>query len=224
MSGAGDHDDFAFEPIPGLPAHLPEGEHILWQGSPRWRGLLRHALHIGLIALYCGILMAWVVISGVADGQPLASALQSIVMPMVAVAVLFAILTGLGYGLARSTIYTITNRRVVMRFGLVLPITINLPFKRIETAALKRYADGTGDIPLTLKGKDRIAWLHLWPHTRPWRFSKPQPMLRDLPEADSVASLLAEAMANELPEGRAMPPQGTEPKVDAAGRAGMAAA
>ena len=29
----------------------------------------------------------------------------------------FAILLGLAYGLARSTIYTITNRRVVMRFG-----------------------------------------------------------------------------------------------------------
>jgi hypothetical protein len=30
-------DDFAGEPIPGLPADLPEGEKLLWQGSPGWR-------------------------------------------------------------------------------------------------------------------------------------------------------------------------------------------
>ena len=30
------HDDFAFEPRRGLPAVLPDGERLLWQGSPRW--------------------------------------------------------------------------------------------------------------------------------------------------------------------------------------------
>ena len=28
-----DHDDFAFEPVPGLPELLPQGETLLWQGS-----------------------------------------------------------------------------------------------------------------------------------------------------------------------------------------------
>ncbi len=28
------HDDFAFDPLPGLPEALPAGENILWQGRP----------------------------------------------------------------------------------------------------------------------------------------------------------------------------------------------
>jgi hypothetical protein len=28
------HDDFAFEPVKGLPELPPEGEHLLWQGRP----------------------------------------------------------------------------------------------------------------------------------------------------------------------------------------------
>ena len=32
---------------------------------------------------------------------------------------------------ARTTVYTITNRRVVMRFGIALPMTLNLPFTLI---------------------------------------------------------------------------------------------
>ena len=33
------------EPIPGLPEKLPEGERILWQGSPSARALVIHAFH-----------------------------------------------------------------------------------------------------------------------------------------------------------------------------------
>ena len=29
-----------FEPVPGLPETLPEGESMLWQGKPGWRGVL----------------------------------------------------------------------------------------------------------------------------------------------------------------------------------------
>ena len=31
------HDDFAFEPVRGLPAELPRGERLIWQGAPDWR-------------------------------------------------------------------------------------------------------------------------------------------------------------------------------------------
>ena len=33
--------DFNFEPQPGLPAPLPQGEDLLWQGSPDARLLAR---------------------------------------------------------------------------------------------------------------------------------------------------------------------------------------
>ncbi len=32
------HDDFAFEPIPGLPGTPPRGETLLWQGRPTHGG------------------------------------------------------------------------------------------------------------------------------------------------------------------------------------------
>jgi hypothetical protein len=44
------HDDFAFEPVPGLPAPLPKGERILWQGSPRWQSLARTAYYVNIVA------------------------------------------------------------------------------------------------------------------------------------------------------------------------------
>ena len=208
MSGSSHYDDdFAFEPVPGLPEHLPEGERILWQGAPRWTGIANHVLHAKPIALYCAILTGWIVVSGASAGESGLVVLQSLGLPIVLVAALFAILFGIAYGLARSTVYTITNRRVVMRFGMAVPITINLPFPEIETAGLKQHGDGTGDIPLAIKGNDKIAWLHLWPHARPWRVLKPEPMLRSLPEVDKVAALLANVMAEAVPEGRAVLPK-----------------
>ena len=54
-------------------------------------------------------------------------------------------------------------------------------------------ADGSGDLPLTLSGEDRIAWLHLWPHARPFHLAHPEPMLRSVPDAAAVAQLLSQA-------------------------------
>jgi hypothetical protein len=201
------HDDFDFEPVPGLPEHLPEGEDILWQGRPGVIGLANHVLHVKPVALYCAILIGWIVISGASSGLGGLGVLQSLGLPLLLVAALFTILFALAYGLARSTIYTITSRRVVMRFGMAVPITINLPFIEIATAALKQHGDGRGDIPLALKGNDKLAWLHLWPHVRPWRLIKPEPMLRSLPNATRVAAILAEAMAAAVPEGHAVLPK-----------------
>ena len=44
------HDDFATEPVPGLPGHLPPGEVVLWQGRPdAWR-LAREAFALDWFA------------------------------------------------------------------------------------------------------------------------------------------------------------------------------
>ncbi len=96
---------------------------------------------------------------------------------------------------SRTTVYTITDRRVVMRVGVVLSLTFNLPFGRIAAAGLRRYPDGSGNIPLTLSAQDKIAFMHLWPHVRPWRLARPEPMLCCVPEAAQVAEILAQAWA-----------------------------
>lgn len=188
------HDDFAVEPIPGLPERPPEGEHILWQGAPDWRALARRAFHTRKIAIYAGLLLAWHGTTALYDGATLGAALTAVAgaLPFAAAAVGIPAL--LAWLTARSTIYTITSKRLVIRGGVALPLTINLPFSKIDAAAMKRHRDGSGDIPLTLKGEDRIAYLALWPNVRPWRLARPQPMLRALPDATEVAPLLARAL------------------------------
>ena len=43
---------------------------------------------------------------------------------------------------------------------------------------------------------DHIAYVHLWPHARPWHVRRTQPMLRALPDARLVASVLSAALAD----------------------------
>ena len=54
-----DHDDFAFEPIPGLPERLPAGEEMLWQGRPDTAALAREAYGIRWIAGYFALIVLW---------------------------------------------------------------------------------------------------------------------------------------------------------------------
>jgi hypothetical protein len=183
------------EPVRGLPAYLPPGEQILWQGAPAWRGLARRAFHLRKVALYCAAMLLWRGWVELADGASAAgAALAMLKLAPVALAAI-AVLAALGWLYARATVYTITSRRVVLRIGVALPITINIPFAIIGSADLRRHGDGTGDLALGLAGSGRIAWLHLWPHARPWHLARPQPMLRALPEAERAAALLAAALA-----------------------------
>jgi hypothetical protein len=186
--------EFDFEPIRGLPAKLPAGERILWQGAPHWWAMARSAFHVRKLAVYCAILAIWRFVADLSDGLGLAVAVGSVLwlIPFAMAALGLPLLFGWLY--ARSTVYTITNQRVVMRYGVALPMTVNLPFRRIDSAALKVGRNGMGDLPLQLMGRDRIAYLHLWPNARPWRFRRPEPMLRAIPEAKRVGALLADAL------------------------------
>ena len=89
---------------------------------------------------------------------------------------------------------SITNKRVVMRYGVALPMALNIPFKRIASASIARHARETADIPLVLSGPDRISYLHLWPHVRPWRVTRPEPMLSAVPDGARVAEILGRAL------------------------------
>ena len=181
------------EPIPGLPHTLPPGEHILWQGRPQWRGLLRHTFHVRWLVAYSSVLSAIRGVVALQHGSSAASAVlaSAAVLPLAALCI--AVLALIAWLNARATVYTITTKRVVMRFGVAFPMTFNLPYKRLAAASVNLLGGG-GDIALQLLPPDRIAWLHLWPHARPWRFARAQPMLRALPDATRVAELLAEAV------------------------------
>jgi Bacterial PH domain len=182
-----------FEAQYGLPEMLPQGEHILWQGAPDWKVLSRRVFHVNKVAAYFALMMAWRFTSVMADTQDIAAAFASLAWLVPFFALGLGLLLLLGWWSARTTAYTLTNKRVVMRIGIVLTVTYNLPLARIESADLHDAGAGCQDIALTLERGTNIAWLHLWPHVRPWRVAKTQPMLRALPDADAVSALLATA-------------------------------
>ena len=183
-----------FEAVHGLPEALPTDETMLWQGSPDALLMARQALHLDLIGSYFAALVAWSGISAWYDG----AALTQTLIIMGRATALFALAMGLlgviGLLIARTSVYTITDRRVVMRIGVVLSITFNLPFKALASADVKSRKAGDGDIVLKIAGSDRIAWLHLWPHAQPWHMKTARPMLRAIAEPDYVAGVLADAV------------------------------
>jgi hypothetical protein len=181
------------EPQYGLPERLPANEKILWQGSPDARVLARSAFHIRKLALYFVALVAINAASVVTDGATAMDVLLALVWPAGLSALALGGVWTLAWLTARTAVYTVTDRRVVMRIGIVLTLTFNLPLRTLETAAMRQGPDGHGDIVLALKGPDHIAWLHLWPHARPWHLTRTQPMLRALPQVADVAALLQKA-------------------------------
>lgn len=190
-----DHDDFDFEPVRGLPQMLPRGERMLWQGAPRWQDLAVHAFHVRKVVWYFAGLTILAGVLRLAEGEGIAMAIRPFqwLMPMGLVAA--ALLSGLAWLSARTSVYTITTKRVVMRIGMALPVSINLPFNQIDGASLRLFNNGSGDLPLKVTSKDRVAYMMLWPHARPFKFAHPQPALRCIARADDVASLLAAALA-----------------------------
>lgn len=193
------NDDFDFEPIPGLPEALPAGETLLWQGRPEEVRLGREAFRMGWVALYFGLLGLWQVATAFHDLSTFAEAWRTSLGSVLSTAIMaFATLglfSFLGRMMARGTVYSITSKRVILRFGLAMPMAINIPFSRIDGAAVKLNADGTGNIPLKLVRGKRLAFIMLWPNVKPWRFFGAEPMLRAIPDAQNVAKLLADAIA-----------------------------
>lgn len=186
-----DHDDFAMEPVPGLPEAPPKGEEVLWQGRPDTRALAREALGLNWVAGYFVALAVWRVFA-VSDGS--AGSVVAIMLPYLAVGLLVCgILLGLAAIYARTTIYTITTARVAMRIGAALTVTLNLPYTQIANASLDLKRRGTGTIALETLGETRLSYLVCWPHVRPWHLSRTQPALRCIPDAARVAQMLSEA-------------------------------
>ena len=185
-------DDFKFEPVRGLPEALPDDEEIIWQGSPDpWR-LAVEALSLKWIAGYFLLLAIWRVGASSASfpiGTAIAHAVPFVVAGLVATAILYGIATIQ----ARCTVYTLTTKRVAMRIGAALTMTLNLPYVQIGTAQLDLKKGGTGTIAFELMGQVRLSYLMTWPHVRPWYMARTQPALRCIPEAEKVAALFAEA-------------------------------
>lgn len=185
--------EYEFEPQFGLPERLPDDEVIVWQGSPDVGALANSAFHLKKLGFYFAVLIVACAWSALESGGRLMAVLLAVkwIVPL-AVMGMLSIWT-LAWLTARTTVYTVTSKRVVMRLGIVLTVSFNLPFKQIASADVRVLKDGFGDITLALQGSDSIAWVHLWPSVRPWRISKPEPTLRAVPDVQAVSDKLRQA-------------------------------
>lgn len=177
----------------GLPEPLPVGEHILWQGSPDERLLARCAFHTRKLAVYFGLLLQLRGAFVLSDTGDWLLATKAILWVLPVFAAAWLAIFWLARLSARTSVYTITDKRVVMRVGIVLSLSFNLPFKQIEGARLKSLTGSAGDISLTIAPPTRLAYLNFWPHARPWKLAAAEPMLRSIANVNDVAKILMDA-------------------------------
>jgi Bacterial PH domain len=189
-------NEYEIEPIPGVPGILPASETILWQGRPAWQSFLVHALYLKWVAGYFAVLTAWRFSAALSDGMTPGAAVTSALWLMPMWLAVIAMMAGYAWGISRSTIYTLTSKRLIMRSGVAVPIAVNVPYSQVSGAGLKVFADGTGQVALELDGEIRLAYLAIWPNARPGHYLNPQPLIRCIPEPAKVASILAKALAD----------------------------
>jgi hypothetical protein len=205
---------------------------MLWQGAPSWRGLAWRVLHLREVAIYFAMLIAWFAFSAVWTGAGVQKALYNAAVLLIPGLVAAGLLGFIAWLSAGTTLYTITSKRIVMRIGIVLPTTFNIPYAQVTSADAALRRDGTGDISVKL-ASDHIAYLVLWPHARPWRLRNPEPAMRELPDAARVASLLADALrtangqpaaAPSAPMSPARPARAVKPRRELSPQGGLSAA
>ena len=184
--------DNEFEAQYGLPENLPEDEKILWQGSPVFASLVNKVFFLRLLIFYfiflLGFGLYW-------DFQkvPQSEALTNLLANFLLSGFSLAALTLLAHLTCSTAVYTLTNKRVVMRIGIVLTLTFNIPFKQILASDFKKHSDGSGDISFSIDPSTKIAFIHLWPHCRFKSFAHPEPALKCVENVSDVAFLIHEA-------------------------------
>lgn len=195
-----DEEDGPQEPVRGLPEQLPEGEKILWQGSPSGLALAFGAFRLRWIIGYFVVMTLFRTANLTASDAAPAALTEAVTSSLIFCAVATAIVLGLAWSMSRAAVFTITNHRVVLRYGVAIRKYVNVPFSKMGAAQLSRKSARVGDISFKVTGPGKPPYLHLWPFARPLKFSDPQPMMRGIKEPDMVAETLARAVQAQAPE------------------------
>lgn len=180
----------------GLPAETttPPPETVFWEGRPGWRASAFRVWHVRLVACWFAVLLgdgAVQIWRGVATGP---DALLGEARLFLIGGVTIALLTWLARLTARTTSYTITDRRVVMRFGIALRAKLVIPLRAISHVGVRVHSDQTGDLALRLVEGQSVLYPKLWPHARPWHLLRPEPMLRGIADAGTAGTVLSRAI------------------------------
>ncbi len=180
--------------IPGVDEPLPAGEEILWSGSPDVRATTRHVMHLRVWGSYMAVLIALVGISALSSLSA-ADTARVLLLPLLLTGMLLASVAWFGRAVARTTTYVVTSQRVILQLGIAFPISINIPLRLIDNAAIKRFRDGSGELRLTLSPEVKLAYVALWPHVDVFRsLAHPRPKLRGLAAPDVVGQVIRDAV------------------------------
>ncbi|WP_291043804.1 photosynthetic complex putative assembly protein PuhB [Hyphomonas sp.] len=194
-----DEEEGGGEPVRGLPQALPEGEQLLWQGSPGTLAFAIHAFHIRFVLGYFVLATSWRLANMDTAGATGLEMTRVAINSGIGAAAGIGLLVLIAWAMARATVYTVTSKRVVLRYGVAIRKYVNLPFDQIASADMRRYGKDKGDIVLSLASAGGLAYMRLWPHVRPLRINRPQPMFRGLTGVDAVARTLASAITAHAP-------------------------
>ena len=178
---------------------LIPGERVLWRGRPAWHAVMRDVLHVRIVMAYFAAILLWGFASDRADGWgPLYTLWRG--TPVVAMALaVFGVCALFAWAISRTTTYELTNERCVLHYGVALTANLSIPLRRIATVGLHTRGDGTGDILLIPKPGGRLRYVKLWPHARPWRWSRAEPMLRGVPNVTDIAMAISVAASGVVP-------------------------
>ena len=198
-----------FEPTFGFPESVPTSEKVIWQGRPCPLLIARRIFFLPHLVFYF-FMMSFLSLLFQIDILTTKDLLIDFLSNMLLGSVAIFLLLAISYLVSSTTVYSITDKRLVMRIGIVLNLSLNIPLNKIHLAESRAYADKSGDISLELTPGNKIAYLHLWPHCRPWFFSAPRPRLSCLKEVDMVAMLLKDSWRKE----KELPLEMTEKKND----------
>ena len=178
------------ERIPRVAHRLPPGERLLWTGQPESRLVARHVFGRKWLIAYLVGMLAWWVARAMGPAPEFAPLFLSL---LVLCGIPVLVFETFAVAVARTSRYAITDKRLVLKLGVVFPMTLNIPYRLLASAAIKRFADGSGQIACPLVEGQRIPYIALWPHCRPFRLNQPVPMLIGLEHPEHVAALLQEA-------------------------------
>lgn len=203
--------EYENEPVRGLPEYLPDDETLVWQGEPDFRTMARRVFHVRTVSIYFLTLIALHLAFQISSGGSALSALlgSSWMLGMGLAAI--AILTVLAWAYARSTVYTLTNKRLVIRSGVAVPMMVNIPLSTVEAADMREFKDGSGDIILSLDASKRLSYMMIWPNVRSWKFKPVLPALRSLANVKGVAEALGSVVQSTPQQS---PAAGSERRVE----------
>jgi hypothetical protein len=154
-------------------------------------------MYLNYIAFYLVVLIAARTGYLIMDGEPVATWSGMLVWQVLASAFVMLLIVGLATVYSRTTCYSLTNERLIIKTGAAITIHINLPLQQITAADLREYSDGTGDITLQVSRAEKLYWLLLWPNVRSWWIRPLRPVLRGLRDAQTVAHLLVKEVGEQ---------------------------